>query len=71
LSRFWTPKVWIVLAGLVFGVLAALMTKWGNPPNMGICVACFIRDITGALGLHQASVPKRKQVKEEINDQDC
>jgi YedE family putative selenium metabolism protein len=32
------------------------MTNWGNPPNMGICVACFIRDITGALGLHQASV---------------
>ncbi len=23
---------------------------------MGICVACFIRDITGALGLHRASV---------------
>jgi hypothetical protein len=29
------------------------MTKWGNPPNMGICVACFIRDIAGALGLHR------------------
>jgi YedE family putative selenium metabolism protein len=32
------------------------MVNWGNPPNMGICVACFIRDIAGALGLHQASV---------------
>ncbi len=32
------------------------MTNWGNPPNMGICVACFIRDTTGALGLHRASV---------------
>ena len=29
---------------------------WGNPPNMGICAACFIRDIAGALGLHRASV---------------
>ncbi len=48
--------MWIILAGLVFGVLAALMTKWGNPANMGVCVACFIRDIAGALGLHQASV---------------
>jgi len=44
------------LAGLTFGVIAALMTNWGNPPNMGICVACFIRDIAGALGLHRASV---------------
>lgn len=32
------------------------MVTWGNPLNMGICVACFIRDIAGALGLHQASV---------------
>ena len=30
--------------------------NWGNPPNMGICVACFLRDIAGALNLHQASV---------------
>ena len=32
------------------------MVNWGNPPNMGICVACFLRDIAGALGLHQAGV---------------
>jgi len=44
----------IILAGSTFGVIAALMTNWGNPPNMGICVACFIRDVTGALGLHRA-----------------
>jgi YedE family putative selenium metabolism protein len=43
-------------AGLVFGSLAAYMTKLGNPGNMGICVACFYRDITGALGLHRAEV---------------
>jgi len=54
--RFFTKKTLIILAGLVFGVLGALMVNWGNPPNMGICVACFIRDIAGALGLHHASV---------------
>jgi len=32
------------------------MVNWGNPPNMGICVACFLRDIAGALGLHRAGV---------------
>ncbi len=52
----WTSKIWIILAGLTFGFLAALMTEWGNPMNMGICVACFIRDIAGGLGLHRAGV---------------
>ncbi|MFC2022221.1 YedE family putative selenium transporter [Chloroflexota bacterium] len=56
MSRFWSPKTWIILAGLVMGILAALLVKWGNPPNMGVCVACFMRDIAGALGLHRAGV---------------
>jgi YedE family putative selenium metabolism protein len=37
------------------GVLAPMMVKLGNPGNMGICVACFSRDISGALGLHRAA----------------
>jgi len=56
LKRLFTPRIRIIIAGLVFGVLAALMTNWGNPPNMGVCVACFLRDVAGALGLHRASV---------------
>ncbi|HEU65466.1 MAG TPA: YedE-related selenium metabolism membrane protein [Chloroflexi bacterium] len=56
MSRLWTPRTWIILGGLALGTLATLLTKWGNPPNMGICVACFVRDIAGALGLHQAGV---------------
>ena len=51
-----TPRLRIIIAGLIFGVLAALITNWGNPPNMGICVACFLRDVAGALGLHRAAV---------------
>ena len=46
----------IAVAGLIIGSGAALMQKLGNPPNMGICVACFERDISGALGLHRAAV---------------
>ncbi len=42
--------------GAFIGIIAALLQKWGNPGNMGVCVACFVRDITGALGLHQADV---------------
>ncbi|MFH0825231.1 MAG: YedE family putative selenium transporter, partial [Pseudomonadota bacterium] len=46
----------IVGVGLFIGVLAALLQKLGNPGNMGICVACFERDISGGLGLHRAEV---------------
>lgn len=48
--------MWIIYAGLVFGFIAAYLTNLGNPGNMGFCLACFYRDITGALGLHQASL---------------
>ncbi len=40
--------------GLVLGIVAALLVKWSNPLNMGLCVACFIRDVAGRLGLHHA-----------------
>ena len=46
----------IIGVGLAIGVLASLLQFWGNPANMGICVACFVRDMTGALGLHRAPV---------------
>ncbi|MGB9499583.1 MAG: YedE family putative selenium transporter [Dissulfuribacterales bacterium] len=46
----------IIGVGAFIGVIAALLQYWGNPGNMGICVACFVRDITGALGFHRASV---------------
>ncbi|ADO76280.1 hypothetical protein Hprae_0122 [Halanaerobium praevalens DSM 2228] len=46
----------IILAGGFIGVLGGLLVVFGNPANMGICVACFIRDIAGAVGLHRAAV---------------
>jgi uncharacterized protein len=49
-------KKGIIFAGAVVGILSVLLVKFGNPVNMGICVACFIRDIAGALGLHRAEV---------------
>jgi YedE family putative selenium metabolism protein len=56
LTRFFASRWGIVLAGAVIGVLAPLLQYAGNPKNMGICVACFERDIAGALGLHRAAV---------------
>jgi YedE family putative selenium metabolism protein len=46
----------IIGVGVAIGILAPLLQKWGNPGNMGVCVACFERDIAGALGLHRAAV---------------
>ena len=44
------------IAGAIIGILAVLSVKMGNPGNMGICIACFIRDTAGGLGLHRAAV---------------
>jgi YedE family putative selenium metabolism protein len=49
-------KWFILIAGLCIGAIAAILVKLGNPLNMGFCIACFERDIAGALGLHRAGV---------------
>jgi uncharacterized protein len=46
----------VIGVGALIGILAPLLQKLGNPGNMGICVACFERDISGSLGLHRAAV---------------
>ena len=49
-------NIWVLIAGLAVGIAALALTALGNPKNMGFCIACFERDIAGALGLHQAAV---------------
>jgi len=56
MSEFFASRKGIILAGGVIGILAPLLQYLGNPPNMGICVACMERDIAGAIGLHRADV---------------
>jgi hypothetical protein len=56
LKNLFATKWGMVLVGSFIGIFASLLQKWGNPGNMGICVACFERDISGALGLHRAAV---------------
>lgn len=45
----------MILCGVAVGVAALVLTSLGNPANMGFCIACFERDIAGALGLHSAA----------------
>ena len=56
IRQFFASRWGIISVGAFIGVFAPLLQKWGNPGNMGICVACFERDIAGALGLHRAAV---------------
>ncbi len=55
ISKFLTSRWGPILTGIFVGVLAPILVNFGNPGNMGICVACFNRDIAGALGLHRAA----------------
>ena len=54
--RFFATRTGIISSGAVIGLVACVLALMGNPVNMGVCVACFIRDIAGALGLHHAGV---------------
>ena len=53
-ENFFKKNWLILLTGLLVGVAALVLQKLGNPGNMGFCIACFERDIAGALGLHTA-----------------
>lgn len=48
-------RIQIVIAGLIIGVIASLLVFFGNPSNMGFCIACFLRDTAGGLGLHRTA----------------
>lgn len=56
LNEFMGSRVFMIITGLLIGGLAAWLQKLGNPKNMGVCVACFERDIAGSLGFHRAEV---------------
>lgn len=56
IRNFFATKYGIIVGGLVIGLTAAMLVTFGNPANMGVCVACFLRDSAGALGFHRAVV---------------
>ena len=49
-------KSLVILAGAIVGISAIILTLYGNPANMGFCIACFIRDTAGGLRMHNAGV---------------
>ncbi len=53
---FFESKKGVVFAGTAVGIIALILVFLGNPKNMGFCIACFERDIAGALGFHRAEI---------------
>lgn len=53
---FGKERTWIIGAGLIVGIISVVLVILGNPANMGFCIACFLRDTAGGLGLHRAPV---------------
>lgn len=51
--KFNLSKTQIALCGLIIGLGIVLLGYLGNPANMQLCTACFIRDQVGALNMHQ------------------
>ncbi|MBM3890496.1 MAG: YedE-related selenium metabolism membrane protein, partial [Verrucomicrobia bacterium] len=64
IRRFLASRWGPIVTGIAVGVLAPVLVSLGNPGNMGVCVACFSRDIAGALGLHR--VPVVQYIRPEI-----
>ena len=52
MRRFTSDTVFIIASGLSLGALGAALALWGNPANSGICVSCFVENLSGSLGLH-------------------
>ena len=52
-SKFFSNIWGLVISGSIIGFAGPLLVNLGNPGNMGLCIACFIRDTVGALGLHR------------------
>lgn len=47
-------RIMLVITGAVIAVSAFILTLFGNPKNMGLCVACFLRDTAGAMKFQNA-----------------
>lgn len=64
MEKFIKENGLVVFVGLFIGATAVFLTAMGNPANMGYCIACFIRDTAGALGLHGAA--KVQYIRPEV-----
>lgn len=48
---------WTVISAAIIGLVSVVLVRLGNPPNMGICAACFVRDTAGGINLFAGPAP--------------
>ena len=53
---FLNSKKGLFVLGIATGLVVVMLAAYGNPKNMAICVACFIRDMAGSMRWHNAAV---------------
>ena len=56
ISKFFDTYLGAIAAGAIIGAVAVVLQSLGNPPNMSLCLGCFLRDTAGGIGLHRAAV---------------
>ena len=52
---FLNSKKGLALVGVLVGLGMALLAFSGNPANMAMCAACFIRDMAGSPAPNRSS----------------
>lgn len=45
----------LAICGVLVAAVAVVLAFAGNPKNMAICIACFLRDTAGGMNLHAAA----------------
>ena len=66
MKNFFKSKAGIITAGSLIGVIAALLVYLGNPKNMGFCIACFERDISGAEQHQQSAIDRLGKLSDDL-----
>ena len=51
-----SKRIVLIICALLAAAVPVTLAIFGNPANMAICIACFLRDSAGALYFHEASV---------------
>ena len=41
-----------VIMGAILGIGTFILSYYGNPANTGLCISCFMENMSGSLGLH-------------------
>jgi hypothetical protein len=64
MTRHLREHGWAIGAGALLGVLGSLLAYFGNPPNTGVCISCFLENAAGSLGLH--ANPRMQYLRPEL-----